>query len=47
MDNRWIFLYCDITELWGHRGDVRAGNEYTGTSGVTGELANPFLIEKP
>ena len=23
MDNRFIFLYCDISELWGHRDQNR------------------------
>ena len=33
MDNRLKFLYCRISELWGHRGKGRAGNEKTGASG--------------
>ena len=33
MDNRWKFLYCHISELWGRRGKGRAGNEKTGASG--------------
>ena len=47
MDNRWIFLYCDISELWGHRGDVRAGNEKAGASGIDDWQANPPVKSKP
>ena len=31
MDNRLRFLYCCITELWGHRGRAHPGNGNTGT----------------
>ena len=41
MDNRLKFLYCLITELWGHRQKARAGNGKTGTSGVGVRQANP------
>ena len=34
MDNRWIFLYCVLTELWGHVWEARAGNGKTGASEV-------------
>ena len=40
------FLYCNITELWGHREKARAGNGKTGTSEVDDELANPFIKSK-
>ena len=26
MDNRWRFLYCGITELWGHVRKAEAGD---------------------
>ena len=32
MDNRLKFLYCDITELWGHRERAGAGTGKTGAS---------------
>ena len=32
MDNRLIFLYLEITELWGHRQVGEAGNGKTGSS---------------
>ena len=34
MDNRLIFLYCSITELWGHVSRAGAGNGKSGTSEV-------------
>ena len=42
MDNRLKFLYCSITELWGHRGEHKPGMEKTGASEVGDELANPL-----
>ena len=41
MDNRLIFLYYHVTELWGRRKKVRAGDERTGPSEVREWLANP------
>ena len=41
MDNRWRFLYCGMTELWGHVRKAEAGNGKTGTSEVGVWLANP------
>jgi hypothetical protein len=41
MDNRLKFLYCRITELWGHRGKGRAGNEKTGASVAGVRLEKP------
>jgi hypothetical protein len=32
MDNRLKFLYCNITELWGHGRKVGAGNGKSGAS---------------
>ena len=34
MDNRLIFLYCSMTELWGHVRRAGAGNGKPGTSEV-------------
>ena len=33
MDNRWRFLYCCMTELWGRMGGARAGGGKPGASG--------------
>jgi hypothetical protein len=41
MDNRLIFLYYNISELWGHRQKARAGNGKTGISEVGVRQANP------
>ena len=41
MDDRLIFLYYHVTELWGRRKRVRAGDERTGPSEVRETLANP------
>ncbi len=30
MDSRWKFLYCGMTELWGHGVKVWAGKGKTG-----------------
>ena len=32
MDNRLIFLYYDMTEMWGHGRIMKAGNGKTGSS---------------
>ena len=45
MDNRLIFLYYNISELWGHRAITRPGNEKTGASEEGVKLANP--LSKP
>ena len=42
MDNRWRFLYCIWSELWGHRAITRPGNEKTGASEVGVKPANPL-----
>ena len=41
MDNRLIFLYRMVTELWGHGRETWAGNGKSGTSEV------PAALEKP
>ena len=41
MDNRLKFLYYGMSELWGHRWRVVAGNENTGASEVGVTQANP------
>ena len=47
MDNRWRFLYCGVTELWGHVRKVEAGNGKPGASGVLVGKANPSNNRKP
>ena len=47
MDNRWRFLYCGMTELWGHVRKAEAGNGEPGASGVPATLANPGGNGKP
>ena len=42
MDNRWRFLYCGMTELWGHVRKAEAGNGKPGASKVGVVLANPY-----
>ena len=42
MDNRFRFLYRDITELWGHVWRAQAGNGKPGASEVGVVLANPY-----
>ena len=42
MDNRLKFLYCISSELWGHRTEVKPGNEKTGASVGLVRLANPL-----
>ena len=46
MDNRLKFLYCDITELWGHRERAGAGTGKTGASEVGDIQANPYINPK-
>ena len=46
MDNRLIFLYCSITELWGHVRRAGAGNGKSGTSEVVAQQANPLCIRR-
>ena len=41
MDNRWRFLYCAMTELWGRIRAAGAGKGKTGTS------AGGAVEEKP
>ena len=43
MDNRLIFLYCSMTELWGHVRRAGAGNGKTGTSEVGDMQENPHI----
>ena len=40
MDNRWKFLYCVMTELWGHVWEALPGKE-------PGENGRPGRQEKP
>lgn len=44
MDNRWRFLYCGMTELWGHVQRAEAGNGKPGASEVPVTLANPSWL---
>ena len=41
MDDRWRFLYYDMTELWGHARQAGAGNGKPGASAVPVCKANP------
>ena len=41
MENRWKFLYCDITELWGRMSEMEAGKGKTGASQGAVREANP------
>ena len=47
MDDRLIFLYCDMTELWGHARKAEAGNGKPGASGVPEWKEKPSLNGKP
>ena len=40
MDDRWKFLYCDMTELWGHTREALPGKE-PGESGAGGREEKP------
>ena len=42
MDDRLIFLYYHVTELWGRRKKVDPGDEVSGPSEVGVKLANPL-----
>ena len=46
MDDRLIFLYYHVTELWGRRKRVRAGDDRPGPSEVGEVLANPHFNPK-
>ena len=46
MDNRWRFLYCGMTELWGHVRKAEAGNGKPGASEVVAGLENPSCIRR-
>ena len=46
MDNRFKFLYCRITELWGRMKKAGAGNGKAGKSVVGDELEKPFINPK-
>ena len=46
MDNRWRFLYYDMTELWGHVQRAEAGNGKPGASRVPDTQANPGVNGK-
>ena len=46
MDNRWRFLYYDMTELWGHVRKAEAGNGKPGASRVPDPQANPGVNGK-
>ena len=41
MDNRFIFLYPALTELWGRRCKIRAGRGKPGARIRVGHMANP------
>ena len=41
MDNRWRFLYCMVTELWGRMWGAGAGKGEPGTSAAGVMQANP------
>ena len=41
MDNRWRFLYCFMTELWGRMEEEWAGKGKTGASGEGEGQAKP------
>ena len=41
MDNRWRFVYCGMTELWGHVRKAEAGN---GKPGASGQYRNLHLL---
>ena len=45
MDNRLIFLYYSMTELWGRMWNAWAGNGKSSTSEVGGQKGNP--LSKP
>jgi len=43
MENRWKFLYCGITELWGRMSEAGAGKGKTGAStGAVREAKPPY-----
>ncbi len=46
MDNRWRFLYCGMTELWGHVRKAEAGNGKPGASGVPDRDAERNKVAK-
>ena len=46
MDNRLIFLYCSITELWGRMWKGQAQNGKLRTSEVAVQKANPLYKAK-
>ena len=46
MDNRLIFLYCSMTELWGHVRRAGAGNGKPGASEVVAGLENPSCMRR-
>ena len=46
MDNRWRFLYCGMTELWGHVRKAEAGNGKPGASEVVAGLENPPCMRR-
>ena len=41
MDDRWRFLYCGGTEMWGHAWEAGAGNGKPGPSTVPAGEAKP------
>ena len=41
MENRWKFLYCGITELWGRMSEAGAGKGKTGASTGGERQSNP------
>ena len=47
MDNRWRFLYCVMTELWGRMCKAGAGKGNTGTSGGGDVQEKPCINPVP
>ena len=43
MDNRWRFLYCCMTELWGRMKEAWAGKGKTGASAGGEGQGKPFF----
>ena len=47
MDNRWRFLYCCMTELWGRMEEAWTGRGETGASGPGEGLEKPSCGPNP
>ena len=46
MDNRWRFLYYDMTELWGHVQRAEAGNGIPVQAGYQSHWKNRVAIQR-